>query len=126
RIADAQRMELGHIHRADGRFRLYLFAGRDESAFGELCDWLQASPDSPIVRTLPAPETDLDNLIDVRGILQRPHREVELRTLPSLLLPATGRYRLTDYEKVFSAVTRDSDFYDIRGIDREHGAAVVV
>lgn len=122
RIADAQRVELGHVHRADGRFRLYLFSDRDETAFGALCEWLETSPESPITRL----GGDVDSVIDVRGVVQRPHREVDLGSLPSLLRPRTGRYGLVDYEKAFSSVTRGGDYFDARGIDRERGAAVVV
>lgn len=122
RIADAQRVELGHVHRADGRFRAYLFAGRDETPFDDLCAWLETSPDSPIVKL----GGDVDSVIDVRGIVQRPHREVDLGSLPSLLRPRTGRYGLVDYEKAFSSITRDGDYYDTRGVDRERGAVVIV
>ncbi|MGD9606145.1 MAG: FAD-dependent monooxygenase [Leucobacter sp.] len=131
RIADARRLELGHVHRADGRFRVYLFADRDETAFDATCEWLENDPASPVVRHTPA-GADIDSVIDVRGIVQRPHREVDPNELPSLLRPRTGRYGLIDQEKAFSAVSRDNnndlvlDIYDKRGIDRDRGAMVVV
>lgn len=122
RIADAQRIELGHVHRADGRFRAYLFAGRDEAGFEALCEWLETSADSPIVKI----GGDVDSVIDVRGIVQRPHREVDPGSLPTLLRPRTGRYGLVDHEKAFSSVTRSGDYFDTRGVDRERGAVVIV
>ena len=131
RIADAKRTELGHAHRADGRFRLYLFADRDEAEFARLCEWLAGDPASPIARHTPA-EWDTDGLIDVRGIVQRPHRELSLPALPALLRPRTGRLGLIDQEKAFSAISRENnhdlvlDIFDARGIDRERGAAVLV
>src|SRR5690606_35713902 len=40
RIADAKRIELGHVHGADGAWRLYVFADRSETRFRELVDLL--------------------------------------------------------------------------------------
>lgn len=125
RIADARELELGHVHRADGRWRLYLFAGADEQQFVKTCEWLSTAPESPIL-THRAAGDDIDAFLDVRGIVQRPHREVELGTLPELLRPRTGSLGLTDYEKAFSARTRGGDLYETRGVDRERGALVLV
>lgn len=131
RIADAMRTELGHVHRADGRFRLYLFADRAEVELARLCEWLEKDPGSPIALHTPA-GWDIDGVIDVRGIVQRPHREVCLPDLPSLLRPRTGRLGLVDQEKAFSAVSRENnhdlrlDLFEARGVDRERGAAVIV
>jgi phenol 2-monooxygenase len=50
-----------------------------------------------------------------------------MASMPALLLPRKGRYGLRDYEKVFSPDLKgDSDIFDLRGIDRRHGALVVV
>lgn len=125
RIADAKVMELGHLHRADGRFRLYLFADRGEAELERLCAWLEDDSDSPVVRHTPS-GWDVDDVIDVRGVFQRTHREVETPALPSLLRPRTGRYQLIDHEKAFSAVTVDGDIFSVRGIDRDTGAFVIV
>ncbi len=131
RISDAKRVELGHVHRADGRFRVYLFADRDETAFRAACEWLEHDPASPVVRHTPG-GWDVDGVIDVRGIVQRPHREVDVNELPGLLRPRTGRFGLIDQEKAFSSVSRDNnnalvrDFYDKRGVDRVRGALVIV
>ena len=46
--------------------------------------------------------------------------------LPPLLLPHKGRYGLTDYEKVFCPDPKAGDIFDLRGLDRETGCAVVV
>lgn len=125
RIADARPVELGHVHRADGRWRLYLFAGRDEAIFDSLCTWLETASDSPVTRHTPAHD-DIDSVIDVIGILQRPHRDVSVNALPSLLRPRTGRYGLVDQEKAFSGLTREGDIYTTRGLDRDRGAIVIV
>lgn len=131
RVADAMRLELGHVHRADGRFRLYLFADESEAKFTELCDWLENDPASPVKRHTPE-GWDIDSVIDVRGIVQRPHREVDPTSLPGVLRPRTGRYGLIDQEKGFSAISRDNnndlvlDIFEKRGIDRTQGALVIV
>lgn len=131
RVADGLRTELGHVHRADGRWRLYLFADADEARFNSLCDWLAQDPQSPIVRHTPA-GADVDSVIDVRGVLQRAHRQVDPNELPAILRPRTGRYGLIDQEKAFSAISRERnldielDIFEERGIDRGQGCAVLV
>ena len=131
RVSDALRTELGHVHRADGRWRLYLFADAAETEFTALCEWLASDPASPVVRHTAA-GADVDAVIDVRGILQRGHREVDVNAVPPILRPRTGALGLIDQEKIFSAVSREAnldvtrDIYDLRGIDRERGCAVLV
>ena len=131
RLADAKPMQLGHCAKADGRWRLYAFAGRAQPmspacGVAPLCQWLMDSADSP-VRCHTPPGDDPDAVIDWRVIFQQPHRAVELRTMVDALLPAKGVYGLRDYEKVFCADPRPhADIFDLRGIDREHGCIVVV
>ena len=53
RIADARPFHLGHTGKADGRWRLYAFAGADDhqnagSGVRALCRFLQESPESPV------------------------------------------------------------------------------
>jgi phenol 2-monooxygenase (NADPH) len=124
RLADAKPVHLGHAAQADGRWRLYVFADASQRAFNALCSHLADSPDSVLRRVTPD-GADPDSVLDVRAVLQQPHREVRLEQLPALLLPRKGRHGLIDYEKAFTsdAVT---DIFDERGIDRERGALVVV
>jgi 2-polyprenyl-6-methoxyphenol hydroxylase and related FAD-dependent oxidoreductases len=125
RVGDAKPMELGHVHEADGAWRLYAFADRDGSALTELLDWL-ATDASPIQQFTPA-GADRDTVIDVRAIYQQSHREIEPTSLPAVLRPARGRLRLPDYEKAFAAdLRRTPDIFDRRGIDRDRGAIVLV
>lgn len=125
RIADAKRLELGHVHRADGAWRLYAFADRSEDRLRRLADWL-ASADSAIRRCTPEGR-DPDAVVDVRAIYQRPHREIGLGELPSAFLPRKGQHGLVDYEKAFAPDLRHGpDLFDARGIDRESGAIVLV
>jgi phenol 2-monooxygenase len=138
RLADARPVHLGHAVRADGRWRLFAFAGADDptdpsSGILALCAFLAGSSDSPVRRYTP-PEADIDAVIDVRAVIQQGHRELALEGMPAFLLPRKGRYGLRDYQKVFSADLNDctdpvlrsgTDIYDRRGIDRD-GCVVVV
>ena len=128
RLADAKPLQLGHVARADGAWRLYLFADRTdpaapESRLRQLCDFL-GSDKSPLVRCTPA-GADPDSVIDVRAVFQQGHRELAVDALPSLLLPRKGPFGLIDYEKAFCPDPAD-DVFDARGIDRDAGCVVVV
>ncbi len=131
RLADALRVHLGHAGKADGRWRLYAFAGAgdplsDISGIRTLCDFLAQSPDSPVRRFTPGGQ-DIDAVFDVRAIFQQEHRELALEKLPALLLPRKGRYGLRDYEKVFCPdLKRGADIFALRGIDRAEGCMVLV
>ena len=131
RVCDAVPMELGHHMRADGRWRLYAFAGANDhreagKGLRALCRFLEESPESPIRRYTPAGQ-DIDAVFDVRAIFQQDHRELAIESMPALLLPRKGRHGLLDYEKVFSPDLKNGpDIFDLRGIARGQGALVVV
>lgn len=131
RLADAKPVELGHTVKADGRWRLFIFAGAEDptgarSQLRALCTFLDESPDSPIRRHTPA-DGDIDSVIDIRAVFQQGHHALELNRLPPFLLPAKGRYGLLDYEKMFCAHVKSSnDIFDMRGIDRDKGCIVLV
>ncbi|MCK0745234.1 FAD-binding monooxygenase [Chromohalobacter nigrandesensis] len=131
RLSDANPMHLGHVIEADGRWRLFAFAGTgnptaEGSALRTLCQFLTESLDSPLHRYTPAGE-DIDAMFDLRAICQQGFRDLSLDDFPSVLWPRKGRYGLRDYEKVFCADRQGSqDIFDMRGIDREQGCLVVV
>jgi phenol 2-monooxygenase (NADPH) len=131
RLADAKPVHLGHVVRADGRFRIFAFAGAGNptsttSAIHQLCDFLEKDQDSPI-RKYTRHGEDIDAVIDVRAVFQQAHRELAIAAMPALLLPGKGRYGLLDYEKIFCAdVKSGNDIFAMRGIDRETGCMVVV
>jgi phenol 2-monooxygenase len=126
RVADARSMQLGHVARADGRWRLYAFSDRPGERLARLCAWLGEDVSSPLQRFTP-PDADMDAVIDVRAILQVAHRDVELSELPAVLLPHKGTLGLIDYEKVFSADPQPGrDIFDARRIDRKLGCLVIV
>ncbi len=130
-INDAKPVHLGHAALADGRWRLYAFAGAgdhqdDSRGLRALARFLGESPDSPVRRFTPTGQ-DLDAVFDLRGVFQQPHTELAIEAMPAMLRPPKGRLGLYDYEKVYSAVVRHQpDIYDLRGIDRAQGALVVV
>jgi phenol 2-monooxygenase len=131
RLADAKPMHLGHVVKADGRWRLFAFAGQGDagqagSPIWSLCDFLQNASESPVRLYTPA-GSDIDSVIDVRAVFQQRHRELRVDQMPSLLVPAKGRYGLVDYEKVFAPdLSEGRDIFDLRGIDRAQGCLVVV
>lgn len=131
RITDAKRVQLGHAAKADGRWRLYAFAGADDhrndsKGVGALCKFLEQSADSPL-RLYTPPGQDIDSVFDLRAIFQQAHHELAIESMPALLLPRKGRYGLRDYEKVFCADPKsEPDIFDLRGIDRTQGCLVLV
>jgi phenol 2-monooxygenase (NADPH) len=131
RLADAKSMRLGDTTKADGRWRIFVFADRTDPAapasrVRALCDFLSHSPKSPVRRYTPA-NADIDGVFDVRAVFQQGHRELKLEAMPALLLPGKGRYGLRDYEKMFCPDLKGgTDIFDLRGIDRDHGCMVVV
>ncbi len=115
RVADARPMHLGHVLKADGRWRVIAFAPRGDvgqpgGPIAELCSFLGDRPD-----------------VDLHAVFPCPHRDLAIDTLPARLLPRSGRLQLIDYEKVFCPdLDRGPDIFDLRGVDRERGALVVV
>ena len=131
RLADAKPVHLGHVARADGRWRIFAFAGAGKpaasnSAIAALCNFLSQGRESPIRRYTPAGD-DIDAVIDVCAVFQQDHRELAIETMPAFLLPQKGRYGLYDYEKMFCLDLKGGhDIFAMRGIDRDAGCMVVV
>ena len=131
RLADAKPVHLGHVVKADGRFRNFAIAGAGDpaasgSAIRRLCDFLAEGRESP-VRKYTRRDEDIDAVIDVRAVFQQTHHELAIEAMPALLLPQKGRYGLRDYEKIFCAdIKSGSDIFAMRVIDREAGCMVVV
>ncbi len=136
RVADANFVQLGHHHRADGRWRLYAFA----DASGEALARFAADVPSVISRFTPE-GADEDAVFDVKVVLQDAWQEVDLGVVPPIFLPRTGSLGLVDYEKVYAAIAPrdcqpaapkmavgtdlDADIFDARDVSRE-GAMVLV
>jgi phenol 2-monooxygenase (NADPH) len=131
RLCDAMQMQLGHVAEADGRWRIYAFAGKSDSsapgsAIHQLADWLQNAPTSPVVRYTRSHE-DIDALIDVRVVFQQSFDALAYEEMPPLLKPLKGKLGLMDREKVFCIDHKgQGNIFDMRGIDTEQGCMVVV
>jgi len=131
RLADAKPLELGHEIKADGRWRLFGFAGGGDAAdpsfaINQLCDYLADDAASP-VRLYTPRGADIDSVIDVRAIYQQGFRDLEISAMPAFLNPSKGRYALRDYEKVFCAdIKSGNDIFSMRGVDRDGGCLVIV
>ncbi|GEK85647.1 FAD-dependent monooxygenase [Microbacterium aerolatum] len=123
RVADAKRMELGHSHRADGRWRVYAFGDSSGAALEEFATWLTEGEESP-VRRFTAAGADIDSVIDVHGVFRGSHRDLDVTGLPEILLPTSGPLGLQDWEKAWAADAA-VDIFAERGIAAE-GAVVVV
>jgi phenol 2-monooxygenase len=129
RLADAKPLHLGHAARADGAWRIYIFADQHDPTGGEsrareLCEFLESDA-SPIERFTPA-AADPDSVIDVRAIFQQGHDALAIDEMPPVLLPRKGKFGLIDYEKIFCPDPRADDIFELRGVNRETGCIVVV
>ncbi|MGZ4223217.1 MAG: FAD-binding monooxygenase [Solirubrobacteraceae bacterium] len=129
RLADAKRVHLGHVARADGAWRVYIFAdGLDptdrRSHARALCEFL-ASDASPLRRFTPS-GAEPDSVIDVRAIFQQGHRDLAVDEMPSVLLPRKGKFGLIDYEKMFCPDSEADDIFELREVNRETGCVVIV
>lgn len=125
RVADGKPVHLGHIHRADGAFRIYLFGDADGRQLERTLEALGA--DSSFIRQFTPSIGEPDSVFDVRAIYQSPHRQMDVGATPAILRPRKGTFGLIDYEKVFSSVVDNgAEIYEQRGIDRANGAIVVV
>ena len=119
RLADAKPVQLGHAARADGAWRVYIFAARNRP--DEPCEFLMS-----LIRRFTPAGADPDSVIDVRAVFQQGHRELAVDEMPAVLLPRKGRFGLIDYEKLFCPDPNHDDIFDLRGVDRDTGCIVVV
>ncbi|WP_209325616.1 FAD-binding monooxygenase [Brevibacterium renqingii] len=135
RSCDANFIHLGHEARADGRWRMYVFADRAAPTSGEgdagtarskveaLASWLESDPASPLVAYRREGE-DLDALIELSVVYQQEHKEFSFPDVPTVFRPHVGAFGLEYVEKIYAALP-DEDIFAARGISRD-GAVVVV
>ena len=127
RVADGRPQQLGHLNKADGRWRMFVFGNQNSpvdtsSELYKLIQFLESSESSPVKKYTPE-GADIDSVIDVYTVLQQ--QDLSIENLPDYLWPAKGKYGLRDYEKVFHA-EGGNDIFAQRGIDRSSGCMVVV
>ncbi|MDN6132521.1 MAG: FAD-binding monooxygenase [Brevibacterium sp.] len=145
RSCDANFIHLGHEARADGRWRVYVFADAQAPMLGDggasgapvasgasalakskvtqLADWLEFDPASPLVRFRREGD-DMDALIELSVVYQQNHTEFSFPDVPTAFRPHVGEFDLEYVEKIFAAMPEE-DIYDERGVSRD-GAVVVV
>ncbi len=128
RVADTNPVHLGHHHRADGRWRMYVLA--DTPAAGQpsqvtdLGEWLASAERSPLAMYTPS-GADLDAVFDLKVVYQQPLEGVDIGQVPAVFLPRVGPFGLIDYEKVYAVDPKHGDFFEERGIDRG-GCLIIV
>jgi phenol 2-monooxygenase len=127
RLADGMSQHLGHLVKADGRWRIFLFGGAEDpvnasSLAYQFIDFLANDPSSPVLKYTPKGQ-DVDAVIDTYAVFQQQH--LSMHDLHDYIWPAKGKYGLRDYEKAFYAQV-GNDVYDLREIDRKNGCIVIV
>lgn len=127
RRTDAHDLQLGHLHEADGRWRIYVFADQahptEKSKVDDFAQWLGNDPASPLLRHTKDGD-DLSSVFDTKVIYQQAHREFEVTDAPQAFRPRVGKLQLEDWNQVFGTLPGE-DIFDERGISRD-GAVVVV
>jgi phenol 2-monooxygenase len=126
RVADTVPVELGHHARADGRWRIYVFADASDVGTGpvnDLADWLIQDVVSPVRAHTPS-HLDIDAYFDLKVIYQQRFEDVDHLLAPDAFRPRSGKFKLVDWEKVY-ATDANHDIFDERSISRD-GAIVVV
>lgn len=127
RVADGRRQHLGHLNKADGRWRIFVFGNKQNptepsSDVYKLIDFLANADASPVKKYTVA-DADIDSALDVYAVFQQ--QDLSMVDLPNFLWPTKGKYGLNDYEKVFQT-ENGNDIYEQRGIDRSSGCMVIV
>lgn len=127
RTADGRIEHLGHLVKADGRWRLFIFGGEQSpidtsSEIYKLIDFLAHDISSPVIKFTPK-DADIDSVIDSYTVFQQ--QDLSIHELHPYLWPAKGKYGLRDYEKVYQSQP-GNDVYDLRGVNRTDGCVVVV
>ncbi|WP_073707676.1 FAD-binding monooxygenase [Glutamicibacter sp. 0426] len=127
RLADANPKHLGHHHRADGRYRIYVFADQlpigQSQKIADLSSWLLEDERSPLVRFTPK-GADTDALFDIKVVYQQDYTTMNVNDAPKVFRPNIGDFGLMDYEKVYTTL-EGSDIFEERQISRD-GAIVIV
>jgi len=82
---------LGHAAKADGRFRIYIFAGSGDPAatgskFRKLCDFLADNRNPRFGNTRARMRTSTPSST-FRAVFQQDHRDLAIEAMPALLLP---------------------------------------
>lgn len=131
RSCDTNVKQLGHLHRADGRWRVYVFADAASplSADSKVAAWataIEEDPQSFRNRFTPAGAPQ-DTVFDIKAVYQQQQTEFAYPDVPALFVPTSGPLGLRDLNNVFATcrAKHGPDIFEARGISRD-GAVVVV
>ncbi len=128
RRADNRWREIGHLHQADGRWRVYVFADAalptlTGTPTADFATWWGESPESP--RNLYTPRGgDDDATFDTKVIYQQDYTEIEPGPVPRVFKPVKQPLGIEDVNNIFAS-GHGRDIFRDREIDRS-GAIVVV
>ncbi|WP_085369256.1 FAD-dependent monooxygenase [Leifsonia sp. NCR5] len=128
RRADNRWRHLGHLHEADGRWRVYVFADTAAPALtgtptADFAEWWRTDPASPWMRFTPSGGDD-DATFDTKVIYQQDYTLVEPGDVPAVFKPVKVPYGLIDLNQVFAA-GHGRDIFRDRELSRD-GVIVVV
>lgn len=131
RVCDTNPLHLGHQAKADGRWRIYVFADAalpatlvpgTASPVSDFAEWIANSPESPLSATPSG--ADRDAWFDVKVIYQQDHTSIDIGAVPAAFKPRVGPFRLTYLENVYGTDPA-ADIFELRGLSRD-GVVVVV
>lgn len=128
RRADNRWRQLGHLHEADGRWRVYVFAdGTAPATTGtptaDFAHWWLSDAESPRTKYTPH-DVDTDAVFDTKVIYQQDYTEVEPGHVPAAFKPIKTPLGLVDVNQIFAS-GHGRDIFRDREIDKA-GAIVVV
>ena len=92
RVADGRSQHLGHLVKADGRWRIFLFGDTQKptdpsSAAFKFIDFLANDESSPVQKYTPK-GADIDSVFDTYAVFQQ--QDLSMHDLPDYLWPAKG------------------------------------
>jgi len=127
RRADNRWRHLGHLHEADGRWRVYVFADQAAPATSgtltaDFAQWWQHDATSPRV-TYTSRHADTDAIFDTKVIYQQDYTEVEPGDVPEAFKPTKTPFGLIDVNQIFAS-GHGRDIFRDRDIHR--GGAIVI
>jgi len=128
RLADGRILHLGHINKADIRWRLFIFCNnsnplKKQSKLMKLMEFVYKSSSSPVIKYTPK-NFDIDSIIDVVTVFQHKN-EVSIEQMDDFFTPKKGKYKLRDYEKIFTSIP-EKDIFKSRIINRREGCILIV
>ncbi|WP_295017704.1 FAD-binding monooxygenase [uncultured Micrococcus sp.] len=131
RSCDTNVKHLGHLHRADGRWRVYVFAdaAAPQDAESKVAAWARAVEEDPqSFRNRHTPsDGPQDARFDIKVVYQQKQTEFAHPDVSAVFRPTTGPLGLIDVHNIFATcrAKHGPDIFEVRGISRD-GAVVVV